>query len=289
MRKLTLQRAKSYVEALTKLNIYIEDSTAGDIMINGTRCRKLGDLENGERKTFGIEEHKAKVFAIAENASPSVGQEYYELPEGVNHIFLSGQLAVHPSSGIAFRFDGNDREEADHKPKKSKKKRWMIISAIAIAILLIGGIAVFVLWPKGPAGDPKTFTHEDMSITLTDKFEEVSVPRYVAAYQTEYVEVFVSRQGFYQFSGLQNYTAKQYAKQLMGENRIESEVISKPGKITYFTYTRVNTPKGLAYKYYCYVYKTNDAFWSIQFGVPKDEVIRYEDQINEWARSVEFD
>jgi len=69
MRRLTIKREKSFVASLAKLKIYIEDPASDEIRINGTPCRKIGDLKNGEEKTFEINEQKAKVFVIADNLS----------------------------------------------------------------------------------------------------------------------------------------------------------------------------------------------------------------------------
>lgn len=55
MRLLTMKRAKRYVACLVKMKVFIEDPT-GDTMINGTPCRKLGELKNGEEKAFEISE-----------------------------------------------------------------------------------------------------------------------------------------------------------------------------------------------------------------------------------------
>ena len=63
MRLLTMKRAKRYVACLVKMKVFIEDP-AGDTMINGTPCRKLGELKNGEEKAFEISEQSAKVFVI---------------------------------------------------------------------------------------------------------------------------------------------------------------------------------------------------------------------------------
>ena len=71
-------------------------------MINEIRCRKLGELGNGDTKTFDIEEYEAKVFAIANSLSPNMCDEYYQLPEGANDISLSGQNMIHPEKGNIF-------------------------------------------------------------------------------------------------------------------------------------------------------------------------------------------
>ena len=52
MRNLTIKRTKSFVASLVKMKIYIEDPTSDEIVINNVRCRKIGDLKNGEEKPF---------------------------------------------------------------------------------------------------------------------------------------------------------------------------------------------------------------------------------------------
>lgn len=284
MRRLTMVRANNYVDTLITLNIYIEDSVAGDILINGIYCRKIGELANGERKTFEIEERSAKVFAIADNVCPDVCNEYFQLQEGTDHVFLSGQNMIHPTDGHMFRFDQNMNQ---HRKMSIKKKRTILAISIAAGLSLMC-LFVVALWPKGSSGGRKTFVHGDMSITLTDEFEEVKVPGYVAAYMTEYIEVGAKRQGFYQHAQLRNHTAKEYAQGVMSQNGIKSSVVTKPGNITYFIYTDRNEEKGITYQFYCYVYKTTDAFWVIQFGVPLELVARYKEDIHEWATSVDF-
>lgn len=42
MRNLTIERRKRFVASLAKMYVYLEDAEAGDIDINGVRCRKVG-------------------------------------------------------------------------------------------------------------------------------------------------------------------------------------------------------------------------------------------------------
>lgn len=284
MRRLTMARTNSYVDMLTTLHIYIEDSATGDTLINGIYCRKIGELANGERKTFEIEETAVKIFAILGNVCMDVYDEYYQLPEGSDHVFLSGQNTIHPTDGHMFRFDQNKNQQ---RKMSIKKKRTILTISIAASLVLVC-LLVVAFWPKGPSSGQKHFVHGDMCITLTDEFEEVTVPGYVAAYMTEHIEVGVKRQEFYQHAALKNYTAKQYAQGMMSQNGIKSSVVSKPGNIAYFIYTERNVEKGITYQFYCYVYKTTDAFWVIQFDVPLEQVARYDEDIHKWARSVDF-
>ena len=75
MRKLTVKRTKSFVACLYTVKLYIEDISNAEITINGTPCRKLGEIKNGDEKVFeigddktghrGIEVDHTEDFAIA--------------------------------------------------------------------------------------------------------------------------------------------------------------------------------------------------------------------------------
>jgi hypothetical protein len=78
---------------------------ASELVINNVPCRKLGELKNGEEKTFVIGENSAKVFVIADTLSRNYCNEYYQLPDGQDDILLSGKNNFNPASGNAFRFD----------------------------------------------------------------------------------------------------------------------------------------------------------------------------------------
>ena len=80
MRDLCIKRNKSFVGCLAKLKVYIEDIDSKDIVINGVSCRRLGELKNGEMKTFQIGEESAKVFVIADKISKGYCNEFYIIP-----------------------------------------------------------------------------------------------------------------------------------------------------------------------------------------------------------------
>ena len=72
MRNLTIKREKSFVSSLAKMKVYIEDPTSNEMRINDVPCRKIGDLKNGEEKTFQIGEEEAKVFVIADKSNKNL-------------------------------------------------------------------------------------------------------------------------------------------------------------------------------------------------------------------------
>ena len=141
MRKLTIKRTKSFVACLMKIKIYIEDRTAGDFTINDIPCRKLGDLKNGEEKTFEIGEQAAKVFVIIDNLSKNYCNEFYELPEGQEDIYLSGKNRFNPASGNAFRFDNNESADALAN-RKSGTRKGLVVLIVALAVGVVVGAIV---------------------------------------------------------------------------------------------------------------------------------------------------
>lgn len=145
MRKLTIKRTKSFVGCLAKMKIYIEDNSSDEIIINDIHCRKLGDLKNGEEKTFEIEEQSAKVFVIADKLSKNYCSEFYELPDGKEDICLSGKNCFNPASGNAFRFDNNNSEAALENRKRGSSKGLVILIVAIIVGAAIGFLVTRLL------------------------------------------------------------------------------------------------------------------------------------------------
>ena len=141
MRNLTIKRQKSFVGCLVKAKIYIEDSIAPETEINGVPCRKLGDLKSGEEKTFEIENSAKKIFVIADQMSKNYCNEFVNIPEGEEDVYLSGKNQFSPLTGNAFRFDGVTDEETLQNRKENKAKGGPIM-AVCIAIGFVVGFVV---------------------------------------------------------------------------------------------------------------------------------------------------
>ena len=43
------------------------------------------------------------------------------------------------------------------------------------------------------------------------------------------------------------------------------------------------------YKYFSFVYKSNDAFWLVQFATLTENVDEYSSKIIEWAKTISFE
>lgn len=143
MRKLTIERKKTFVACLVDMNVCIETPNSGDITINGVQCAMLGSLKNGETKTFEISDNAAKVFVIADSISKDYCNDFWQLPEGGEDVTLTGKNKFGMASGNAFRFDNNDNPEAIAQRKKNKRKgSWILVAAILLGVIagVIGGI-----------------------------------------------------------------------------------------------------------------------------------------------------
>lgn len=144
MRKLTIERRKTFVACAMKLKVYIETDGVGDLVINDTPCVKLGTLKNGETQTFEISDKAAKVYVIADKISKNYCNDFYQLPEGSDDISLSGKNKFNLASGNAYVFDNNDNPEAEANRKKGKR----IGTVVMVVAIVIGAVVGFLLGSK---------------------------------------------------------------------------------------------------------------------------------------------
>lgn len=291
MRYLTIKRTKSFVGCLAKMKVYIEDPTSNEMTINNVPCRKIGDLKNGEEKTFQIDERAAKIFVIADKLSQSFCNDYYQLSEGQNNIFLSGENKFNPAAGNAFRFDNNESEEVAANRKKGTRKG-MLIMVIAV---IVGAIIGFLLSSgyfsghlSDKAPEAKKFSSDGMTITLTDEFLKTDIEPYTVAYDSKNVAVWALKEEFTLADGFEDNTLEQYADLVIKANNFGSVEIKNVDGLTYFVYKSTSPETNAVYQYYSYVYKADDAFWLVQFATLDENVEKYTSQITEWAKSLEF-
>ena len=285
MRTLTVKRKKKFTASLAKMKVYIEDPQANEITINDTPCRFLGTLKNGEEKSFEISESRAKVFVIADKLSKNFCNDFYEIPESDQDVYLSGMNIYNPAVGNPFRFDNNDSEEVEQHRKKNNKKGLIIFLAMVVAGFIIGLVIVLVRYiPR-----EETFSNAGLTITLTSQFEEVQVSGYDITYSSEDVAVFALEESFAAYPDFADITVEEYIGLVIESNEVTGADINKSAGLTYFEYEYEDTAANEVYAYRCFAYKTEDAFWLVQFAVTDDKYDEYSSKINEWANSVEFD
>ena len=290
MRNLTIRRTKKFAACLVTMKVYIEDPLYGDTVINNIPCTKLGELKNGETKTFQIREQNAKVFVIADKLSKNYCNDYYQLPDGEQDIFLTGKNEFNPATGNAFRFDNNfSAEVMANRKKGSFKGLAILLGAIAIGFLIGGFIvinSIFGFISKAP--EAKSFSADGMSITLTDNFTEESYSGYTVCYDSKDVAIFVLKEEFTLAEGFEDYTLEQYGNLVIEGNGLTDSQLQTSDGLTYFEYDYEDTANSDTYHYITYVYKADDAFWMIQFATSESDFAKYSSQITNWAKSASF-
>lgn len=288
MRNLTIKREKSFVGSLAKMKVYIEDPTSNEMRINDVPCRKIGDLKNGETKTFQIDEQTLKVYVIADKLSKNYCNEFYQLPAGQEDVFLSGKNKSNPANGNAFRFDNNESEENIANRKRGARKGLLILIIAAIIGAVVGySITSNLFSNKTP--DPKDFSSNGMTITLTDEFIKTDIENYTVAYDSKNVAVFALKEAFALADGFQNYTLEQYGNLILKNNNLSASELQNLDGLTEFEYEFTNPNTKDTYKYFSFVYKADDAFWLVQFATLTENVNEYRTQILEWAKTVSFE
>ncbi len=287
MRNLTIKREKRFVACLGKMKVYIEDSTANDLTINGVTCRKLGTLKNGEEKTFEIGNEEAKVFVIADKLSKNFCNEYYSLPSGEEDIMLKGKNEYNPATGNAFRFEGVTDEAVLANRRKGASKG-IIVLAVSLAVGFMLGIFIglggFLVELFGSLSEDQTFSSEEMTITLGGGFEEVYYDDCDFAYESSKVGVYGYKYEFAYNEGLENYTVREYIAALIELYEVDASYTSKDG-LEYF----VSTYPEYDASYYTFVFKTDDAFWEVEFVLSVSDAQDSEEKILERAKSIIFE
>lgn len=283
MRTLTIKRAKKYVACLNKSKIYIEDPVSGDTNISGVSCRKIGDLKNGAEKSFPIGYEAAKVFVISDKLSKNYSNDFYQLPAGEENIYLTGQNRYNPANGHAFIFDNNVSTEAVSNRRKNNKKG-IVVLIIAMIIGLIAGVVSSFL----PASDG-IFTAEELSITLTDEFFDLYEEGYNGVFANEDVVVLVVKDAFEDYPELKEYSLKQYGELIAENYSLTDSALKRENDLTYFTYLFQNPDTDETYSYKSYIFKTDNAFWIVQFATLEQDVEAYSEQIKQWATTITFE
>lgn len=286
MRNLTITRNKTFVGCLMKMKFYIEDPNTGDTTIGGTLCRRLGDLKNGETKTFSVDENEAKVYVIADQLSKGFCNEFAVIPAGSEDVVLTGQNRFNPATGNAFQFDGQASEAVTKNRSKNLKRGILILVATAIVCVGIAVLSAFL-----DKAEPKTFTNTlGFSITLTDAFEETEVEGYDAGYESYDVLLSIFKESVSDFEelGYANMTVQDYAQVILDVNDFGDGEIKSENGLIYYEFEEKSADGTENLYYYVTFYKSEESFWMFEFLCFEDEKDEWRSEFEEWAKSVTF-
>ena len=155
-------------------------------------------------------------------------------------------------------------------------------------LLVLTALVLLVSLVACGEAQPKTFTAEGMSVTLTDAFVKRSVDGYTVCYDSKDVAVFALKESFADFQGIE-LTLEEYADLVRQSNasRNPTAVIEKDGILT-MEYSFLNEEENQTYKYLCAMYEGEDAFWVVQFACMADSYDSLSETLMTYAKSVSF-
>jgi hypothetical protein len=168
---------------------------------------------------------------------------------------------------------------------KKGLKRGIKVFFVALLIGLVIGFGITSLVLGLSNSREKEYIVSDMSITLTGGFTQQSANGALTAFGSRKVGVFVSRDDL--SITTMNMDTVQYAALVIAANGFTDSKIEDDDGITYFIAKQTND-KGISLLHYTYVYKSEDAFWLVQFAVREGQAGSQLENISKWAHSVKF-
>ena len=290
MRNLTVKREKTFVGSISKVKLYVPDEEKGELTIQGVSCRLLGELKNGEEKTFAIETGETVLYAIADKLSKDYCNDSYCIPAGEEDLHISGKCQFSLGNNT-FCFAGQDTLEKQQKRKKNGRKGLLIFILCAalggIAGSFIGKVITGQILQRPPA--EKVFQAEEMRITLTEEFEAFQEERFTATFASKQVGVLVLKEPFSLAYGSKDLTVEEYGHLVISANGITGTKLCTEGGLCYFEFQRANPEDNRVYSYFAAVYKSENAFWLVQLSTQVAQYKNLRDTLEAWARTVTFE
>jgi len=293
MRNVTIERKKSFVGSLAKFRVFVEDAEHPDMMIQGVPCRKVGEMKNGGTATFEVGDEATKIFVINGQASQEFCAELYPLPAGTTDVYLSGACKLNPSAGNAFRFDDNDSEEAQQVRKSSKKSGVLItIISVLLGILVAVGIGLFkadVIKCTKKSSD-RNFTAQEMDITLDRTFQKESQIGFAARFDSSDAQIYVERLDKNDVDDeYKDMTVDEFAALVIeGGGFGYGRTLLHEGDLPYIEYSEKDRNSGEMVKGFVAFYKSENAFWDVQFYSLEKDFSKMRSSFVKWAKSVSF-
>ena len=165
-------------------------------------------------------------------------------------------------------------------------KKFFKIVSVFLILFLVTGCNIMSFLEQGE----KNYSLKDgLHVKMGDDFEEKTNANF-----NSYLEgghyIFTSLKESFEIAegvGLtKDSPLNEYVKIVLSNNGLDKDIIEKDG-LTYFTYD--STIDGTKYYYMAFAYKTNDAFWLINFACLDSEKSTYESKFIKWAKSIWFE
>ncbi len=136
---------------------------------------------------------------------------------------------------------------------------------------------------------PLKFTCKEMSITLTDSFKETSFEGFTVCYDSPDAAVLVLQESFDYMDGLEDLTLEQY-RDLVSSANPDTEITPVQIEGMYcMEHTYYDSKAKENYSYLSFTYKSEEAFWLIQFSCSTEKYEELKPTFISWAKTVTFD
>ena len=139
-----------------------------------------------------------------------------------------------------------------------------------------------------PTVATKSFACGNVTLTLTEDFEETSVEGQDGAYLSSNVGVTVLSQTNEELDNLgynsSTMTAKDYAQAIIDSNEQNTEGVKEEDGLTTYTYNASSTNYNFTYQ--AYIFKTADAFYMVQFYCISSDYEEMAPTFAQWAKAI---
>ena len=286
LRRLWIHRRKSPAAGMKKMKVYMEDPQ-GDALINGFLCRKLGELKNGQMRSFTISNQALRVFVVADSFTRDMNNAFAVIPEGEEDAVLSGRNVRTSFGKHSFCFDTG----AVLRPEKQGNRLLMVLAAVAAMLVgtAAGLGAAIAASGISLADNPETFAAEELRITLPDDFQEADVSGYTACFASGETAVFILREEPDRevFGDL---SLDVYGAMILANSGFGQDVQIDNGQgLTTFRASRTNGETGQEYFYYCGLFRSADAYWLVQITTAAENPEEQIPLFRQWLTSVKFE
>ena len=152
---------------------------------------------------------------------------------------------------------------------------------------LVLTLVMLVTFASCGEANPKNFSAQGMTVTLTDAFKENTQAGYTVCYESSEVAVFILKESFSLQAGVENLTLDEYADLVRQSNASKSptEIAKQDGFYT-MEYNFLNESENQTYSYYCTMFKGTDAFWLVQFACKEGDYASYKETFLNWAKTI---
>ena len=161
---------------------------------------------------------------------------------------------------------------------KMKKLIMTLVVVVLAGLLLVGCM--------GESYEPMTFYKGKMSIQLNTGFAEKGSSNYDAVYISQKIGVYVTETKCSEFDlpeEAEKLSVKEYAEMLAAAYDVE---VSLDKWLVYFVHEEQVGEK--SYTYYTVVFKADASFWCIEFATLSENFEELQEEISDYAWSVEF-